>query len=51
MAASRCQGSSTTDLIRVVEQCAGGLPSTNGNIPGLTYRSGNWSSNINMSVN
>ena len=43
-------GSSTTDLIRVVEQCAGGCLA-NGNIPGLTYRSGNWSSNINMSVN
>ena len=44
-------GSSTTDLIRVVEQCAGAGCLANGNIPGLTYRSGNWSSNINMSVN
>ncbi|HVH29089.1 MAG TPA: TonB-dependent receptor [Vicinamibacterales bacterium] len=43
-------GSKTTDLIRVVEQCATGCLA-NGNIPGLTYRSGNWSSNINMSVN
>jgi hypothetical protein len=43
-------GANTTDLIRVVEQCARGCLD-NGNIPGLTYRSGNWSSNINMSVN
>ncbi len=34
----------------MVEQCAGGCLD-NGNIPGLTYRSGNRSSNINMSVN
>jgi hypothetical protein len=39
-------GLSTADLIRVVEQCATGC-AANGNIPGLTYRSGNWSSNIN----
>ena len=37
------------DLIRVVEQCATGC-ATNGNIPGLTYRSGNWSSNINWNT-
>ena len=43
-------GANTEDLIRVVEQCAGGCLA-NGNIPGLTYRSGNRSSNINMSVN
>jgi hypothetical protein len=29
------------DLIRVVEQCAGGCPD-NGNIAGLTYRAANW---------
>ena len=45
-AAKRCQVSSATSLIRVVEQCATGC-AANGNIPGLTYRSGNWSSNIN----
>jgi hypothetical protein len=39
-------GLETTNLIRVVEQCAAGC-AANGNIPGLTYRSGNWSSNIN----
>jgi hypothetical protein len=39
-------GLSTENLIRVVEQCATGC-AANGNIPGLTYRSGNWSSNIN----
>ena len=39
-------GLDTTNLIRVVEQCAAGC-AANGNIPGLTYRSGNWSSNIN----
>ena len=39
-------GSNTPTLIRVVEQCAAGC-AANGNIPGLTYRSGNWSSNIN----
>jgi len=39
-------GLDTTDLIRVVEQCAAGC-AANGNIAGLTYRSGNWSSNIN----
>ncbi|MEO8257801.1 MAG: TonB-dependent receptor [Acidobacteriota bacterium] len=36
-------GGSTLDLIRVVEQCAAGC-AANGNIPGLTYRSGNWQS-------
>ena len=39
-------GLETTNLIRVVEQCATGC-AANGNIPGLTYRSGNWSSNVN----
>jgi hypothetical protein len=39
-------GLETTNLIRVVEQCATGC-AANGNIPNLTYRSGNWSSNIN----
>ena len=39
-------GLETTNLIRVVEQCATGC-AANGGIPGLTYRSGNWSSNIN----
>jgi Carboxypeptidase regulatory-like domain len=39
-------GLETSNLIRVVEQCATGC-AANGNIPNLTYRSGNWSSNIN----
>jgi hypothetical protein len=39
-------GLAVSNLIRVVEQCAAGC-AANGNIPGLTYRSGNWSSNIN----
>jgi hypothetical protein len=39
-------GLGTANLIRVVEQCARGC-ADNGNIPNLTYRSGNWSSNIN----
>ena len=39
-------GLGTKNLIRVVEQCAAGC-AANGNIAGLTYRSGNWSSNIN----
>jgi hypothetical protein len=39
-------GLETEDLIRVVEQCASGCLD-NGNIPNLTYRSGNWSSNVN----
>ena len=43
-------GAQTSDLIRVVEQCAVTCVN-NGGIPGLTYRSPNWSSNINMSVN
>ncbi len=42
-------GSNTLDLIRVVEQCATGC-AANGGIPGLTYRSGNWSSNINWNT-
>jgi hypothetical protein len=43
-------GASTEDLIRVTEQCAPSC-ANNGSIPNLTYRSGNWSSNINRSVN
>jgi hypothetical protein len=39
-------GLETENLIRVVEQCATGC-ADNGNIPNLTYRSGNWSSNVN----
>jgi hypothetical protein len=39
-------GLPTENLIRVVEQCAAGC-AANGNIAGLTYRSGNWSSNVN----
>jgi hypothetical protein len=39
-------GLPTEDFIRITEQCAGGCLN-NGNIPGLTYRSLNWFSNIN----
>jgi hypothetical protein len=39
-------GLPTEDLIRVVENCAPSC-ANNGNIPGLTYRSLNWFSNIN----
>jgi len=46
---SEVPGLNTVDLIRVVEQCAAGC-AANGNIPGLTYRSGNWSSNINWNT-
>ena len=42
-------GLGATDLIRIVEQCATGCAG-NGNIPNLTYRSGNWSSNINWNT-
>ena len=42
-------GLETENLIRVVEQCAAGC-AANGNIPNLTYRSGNWSSNINWNT-
>ena len=42
-------GLETENLIRVVEQCAGGCAG-NGNIPGLTYRSPNWFSNINWNT-
>ena len=48
-AAKQMPGLDTHDLIRVVEQCAAGC-AANGNIPGLTYRSGNWSSNINWNT-
>lgn len=41
-------GNPTRDLIRVVEQCAGGCPA-NGGIPNLTYRSANWLSAWNGS--
>ncbi len=46
---SEVPGLNTVGLIRVVEQCAAGC-AANGNIPGLTYRSGNWSSNINWNT-
>jgi hypothetical protein len=39
-------GLAVSNLIRVVEQCAPSCAG-NGNIPNLTYRSGNWSSNVN----
>ena len=39
-------GLPTEDLIRVVEQCAPSC-AANGNIPGLSYRSLNWFSNVN----
>ena len=42
-------GLETEDLIRVVEACAGGC-ADNGNIPGLTYRSLNWFSNVNWNT-
>ena len=42
-------GLETENLIRVVEQCAGGC-ADNGNIPGLTYRSLNWFSNVNWNT-
>ena len=42
-------GLDTSDLIRVQEQCAVTCVD-NGNIPGLNYRSGNWSSNINWNT-
>ena len=35
-------GLETENFIRVIEQCATGC-AANGNIPNLTYRSGNWS--------
>jgi hypothetical protein len=37
-------GDPTTNLVRMVEQCTAGCPA-NGNIPGLTYRSANFSNN------
>jgi hypothetical protein len=39
-------GNDTRDLVRVVEQCAGGCPA-NGNLPGLVYRSQDWNENYN----
>jgi hypothetical protein len=42
-------GLATTDLVRITEQCAAGC-AANGNIPNLTYRSGNWSSNVNWNT-
>ena len=42
-------GLNTQDMIRVVEQCAAGC-ANNGGIAGLTYRSGNWSSNVNWNT-
>jgi hypothetical protein len=38
------EGAPTRDLIRVLEQCAGGC-ANNGGIPGLTYRSQDWNAN------
>jgi hypothetical protein len=35
-------GNPNRDLVRMTEQCTAGCP-TNGNIPNLVYRSGNWS--------
>ncbi len=43
-------GANTENLIRVVEQCVPSCPD-NGGIPNLTYRSANWSSNVNQNVN
>ena len=42
-------GLDTRDLIRVVEQCAQGC-ADNGGIANLTYRSGNWTSNVNWNT-
>jgi hypothetical protein len=42
-------GLETENLIRVVEACAGGCAG-NGNIPGLTYRALNWTSNVNWNT-
>jgi len=42
-------GLPTENLIRMVEACAGGCAG-NGNIPGLTYRSLNWFSNVNWNT-
>jgi hypothetical protein len=39
-------GLETVDLVRITEQCAPICPN-NGNISNLTYRSANWSSNVN----
>jgi hypothetical protein len=39
-------GLETNALVRITEQCAVTCVN-NGNIPGLTYRSANWSSNVN----
>jgi hypothetical protein len=42
-------GLDTEPLVRITEQCAVGCDA-NGGIAGLTYRSGNWSSNINWNT-
>jgi hypothetical protein len=42
-------GLETEHLIRVNEACAGGC-ADNGNIPGLTYRALNWTSNVNWNT-
>jgi hypothetical protein len=42
-------GLGTEHLIRIVEACAGGC-ADNGNIPGLSYRSLNWFSNVNWNT-
>jgi hypothetical protein len=39
-------GDNTIDLVRITEQCTRGC-AANGNIPGLTYRSVNWTTNLN----
>jgi hypothetical protein len=45
-------GANTEDLIRVVEQCATSAGcANNGGIANLTYRSANWSSNVNHNIN
>ncbi|HVZ19956.1 MAG TPA: TonB-dependent receptor [Vicinamibacterales bacterium] len=42
-------GANVVDLVRITEQCAVTC-AANGNIPGLTYRSANWSSNVNANT-
>ena len=43
-------GTTAADLVRIVEQCTRGC-AANGNIAGLTYRSPNFSTNLNSSIN
>jgi hypothetical protein len=42
-------GLNTNDLVRITEQCAVSC-ANNGNISGLTYRSVNWTSNVNWNM-